>query len=178
MLNKKFLLVLLSGMVLCSYADSNGVAASADDPNQVTVVNRSTIVSSDRTVNNHYSLEVLQTGVVGDNYVRVAVINLDNIPVIVGVSKTNIKNKTFLNILKNAGNKRFGQTVMALNPQIKYRNQDAAITIDQVKTPAVRAYLKSIGYTNDKKVIRRELVFSYQGESMTLTEFMLTNDEE
>lgn len=154
-------------------ATSNYSAANA-------IGNKDSALVPDRTLNQHYSLKILNSGVSDDNYVRVSLVSLDDMVVIAAISETNLRNKTFVNILKNSGTKPITDSVFHLSPVFARKGnfKTANITVADVKNPAIHAYLVSQGYKNNKHLIERTSIFTYRSETMKLIEYILPSVED
>lgn len=151
-----------------SYNDSNAIG------------NKDSATTPDRTLNQHYSLKILNSSVAGNNYVRISSVSLDDMVIIAAISETGLQNKTFVNILKNSGTKPITDSVFRISPVFKHNGKFkiSNITVADIKNPTVHAYLRSLGYKNNKHLVERTSIFTYRSETMKLIEYVLPNVED
>lgn len=142
--------------------------------------NKDSTTVPDRTLNEHYSLKILSTGVSGNNYVRISSVSLDDMVIIAAISETSLNNKTFVNILKNSGTKSIADSVFHLSPVFRRKGnfKISNIIVDEVKNPTVHSYLLGLGYKNSKHLVERTSIFTYRNETMKLVEYLLPSVED
>lgn len=121
---------------------------------------------------NDYRLEVLDHGLNRDKFQRIVVIFVDKIPVMLGLSETEITNTLFMDILQNAGLVPIG--VRLFDPSAGISRTQAQIgrlnTID-INNQVVLRYLANAGVTGD--IHYRQSVFIANEQSMLLKEYIL-----
>jgi chorismate-pyruvate lyase len=119
-----------------------------------------------------YRLEVLEHGVVNDIFQRLVVIFVDKIPVMLGLSETNLANPTFLDILQNAGVTPIGLRLFAPNAGIKRIEPEIGLLDTQTITnQATFQYLANANVAG--MIYFRQSNFVVANEVMTLKEYIL-----
>jgi chorismate-pyruvate lyase len=128
-----------------------------------------------KSLDNNLSVEILKTGVQGDNYVRIIALKLSNTPVIAAISQTNLQNKLFKDIIANADTTPIGTKLFTPNSSIKRRDDMLIrkIKLSSIKNPVVTAYLSKLGYTDNDLIIERYSIFYYQQQTLDLIEYIL-----
>lgn len=176
---KKLFLTILA-MLAVTGCSTTGYDATSNYNDANVIGNKNSDTIPDRTLNQHYSLQILTSGVSEDNYVRVSLVSLNDMVVIAAISETNVKNKTFVNILKNSGTKPILNSVFHLSPVFTRKGnfKITNITVADIKNHAIHAYLVSQGYKNNKHLIERTSIFTYRNETMKLIEYILPSVED
>lgn len=152
------------------------------DNSQISTIinNKKSMTASLKQLNNHFSVSVLFNGLENKQYRRIVAIKLESTPVLVAMSSTSLKNKTFYNILSNSKDSSIGLKLFASNGKIK-RDQNMQITklkIKDIENNGVHNYILSLGYNDDQRTIKRSSIFRHQNESMQLTEYILPSINE
>lgn len=138
--------------------------------------NKSSVVTNDAVITDHYVVQVLKKYVENGNYVRIASVKLDYMPVLIAITKTSMKNTDFVNVLKNNGNVRIGKKIMELSPTITYNNSNSTIKVSSIDNQLVRQYLSKVGYSANKSVVVRSITFTKGNATMNMVEYILPND--
>ncbi|MFN8771235.1 MAG: hypothetical protein ACK5Z5_03775 [Neisseriaceae bacterium] len=165
--------------MLSNCTSTNNKSASQNFTNNTKVLaivnNKNSMTASLRKLNYNFSISILYNGLESEQYKRFVTINLESTPVIVAVSSTSPKNKTFYNILSNSKNNSIGIKLFAAHNKIK-RDPNIIIyktKISDVKSYNLHNYLLSLGYKNDQTIIKRTSIFVHETETMQLTEYIL-----
>ncbi len=162
-------LFLLSFLILCSCSTTNKPTI------EQFVNNPASMTKALKSLDNDLTVKILKTGVQQLNYVRIIALKLSGTPVIVAISQTNLKNKTFKNIIANADVTPIGTKLFAPNSLIKRK---AGMEINQtsiasIKNSTIQNYILGLGYTKDDNIIMRTSQFYYQKEDLDLVEYIL-----
>lgn len=176
---KKTLLGMSVALAIAGCA-STGYDSTSNYRNSDVIGNKDSAISQDRTLDEHYSLKILSSGLSGDNYVRVSSVSLDDLVVIAAISETSLKNKTFVNILKNSGTKPISNSLFNLSPVFNRKGnfKISNIKVESIENDTVHNYLKSLGYKDSKHLIERVSTFTYHNETMKLVEYILPSAED
>lgn len=120
-----------------------------------------------------YNLEILFSDFEGEMFKRAIIIKLDNIPVMVAISKTHISSELFLNILQNAQTTPIGVRLFAPKSGItrglmEVQKIDIAAIDDEIAT----GYINALGMSGE--LYFRTSTFTANGtQTMNLTEYIL-----
>ncbi|AUR52606.1 chorismate--pyruvate lyase family protein [Aquella oligotrophica] len=124
----------------------------------------------------HLSVTLLSEAYHEEYFRRYTILNLDNIPVVVACSQTDIKNQYFHSLLKNASTTPIGKFLFAKDSKVK-RESDMAIelvTINDLQDyPILTANLLSHKYQQSQQFWQRKSLFTYNSESFELIEILL-----
>lgn len=175
-LKKIILMALLSGgLAACSSTGYDNTYSFNDDN---AIGNKNTTTVPDKTLNQHYTLKILKSGVSGDQYVRISSVSLNDMVVIAAVSSTSVHNQMFVDILKKS--KPIADTMYHISPIFKRKGKFKVtnIAVADIPSNTVRSYLFSLGYAKNKHVIERVSVFAYHNETMKLIEYILPSVED
>lgn len=176
---KKTLLAISAALVIAG-CSSTGYDSTSNYHSDDVIGNKNSATIPDRTLNEHYTLKILSSGVSGNNYVRVSSVSLDDLVVIAAISETSLKNKTFVDILKNSGTKPISDSLFHLSPVFTHKDnfKISSIKVENINNDTVRDYLKSLGYKDNKHLVERISTFTYHNESMKLIEYILPSAED
>lgn len=139
------------------------------------VHNPDSMTKSLKAINSDFSVQVLQTGESGSQYIRVSVLKLSGTPVLAAVSQTNSNNKIFVAILSGANKHSIGEVLFSPNSSIK-RSDNMIIKdihLHDISNPVIFKYLISLGYAQNQNIIARQSQFYYNKERMDLIEYIL-----
>lgn len=126
-----------------------------------------------QSLSKNYKLDILHHGRQEDSFWRIVAIYLDNIPVMIGVSSTQVWHHTFLEILENAAHIPIGTRLFKAGAEITRTNMQigeincAAITNNTVTTFLHK--LDGIG----TEIYLRQSDFVHKNETMHLDEYVL-----
>lgn len=119
-----------------------------------------------------YTLDVLFSQVEDGHFKRVVVIKLDQIPVMVALSMTNICNPLFLDILQNSATTPIGVRLFASDSSISRGiMQVTKISLALVFDNTIKQYISTIADINE--IYHRQSVFSHENETLELHEYVL-----
>ena len=119
-----------------------------------------------------YRLEVLDHQVVGNRFQRLVVIFVEKIPVMLGLSETEITNPLFLDILQNAGVRPIGLRLFAPEAEIKRVEPEIGkLNISDITNLDVLDYLAKSCVTGE--IYFRQSNFIHYEQQMTLKEYIL-----
>lgn len=125
------------------------------------------------TLSEVYVLKILDHGINADKFQRIVAIYLENIPVMLGVSSTQLSHTTFLDILQNAAHVPIGTKLFAVDSGISRTNmQVRQIPVDTIANKAVNDFLANLTNLPDQLYFRQS-DFVYENQSMRLDEYVL-----
>lgn len=179
-MNLKKTLLGISVALAITGCSSTGYDSTSNYNGSNVIGNKNSATGPDRTLNEHYSLKILSSGVSGNNYIRVSSVSLDDLVVIAAVSETSLNNKTFVDILKNSGTKPIGNSLFHLSPVFAHKGQfkTSSVKVGDIANNNVHNYLRSLGYKDSKHVVERVSTFTYRNETMKLIEYILPSAED
>ena len=125
-----------------------------------------------KQMSDKYELKILQHGVVGDKFERLVIIYVADLPVMFGLSVTNLSSPTFLNILQNARTVPIGVKLFAAGTAIIRTN----MIIKQIDVALVENYIISKYLQENKisgQIYYRQSDFVNGAETMQLKEYIL-----
>lgn len=166
-------LLIFSG---CSTHNNTRVNSETLKPTLEQVVyNNASMTKTLKTLDNNLSVQILKTGVQGNNYVRITSLKLSDTPVIAAISQTNLKNTMFKDIIANADVTPIGVKLFAPDSKIKRRDdmQITQIKVRAITNPVIRNYLYSLSYTDNDTITQRYSEFYYKYQTMDLIEYIL-----
>jgi len=139
--------------------------------------NKDSMVANDtsETVNGSYIIHVLKVGEEHGNLVRVVAVKLDYMPVLVAVSTTALKNKDFVQVLKNSGGKSISKDLAKLSVKTDY-GKTTTVVFAEIKNQTARDYLAKAGYSAKKHIMSRTVTFTKGNETMTTVQYIIMND--
>ncbi len=121
---------------------------------------------------NDYHLDILDHGICGNKFHRVVLIWVDKIPVMIGLSETELTNLTFVEILQNAGAIPIGVRLFAPNSGITRTEASISqIGTDNIINKSVRNYLTHSNTYGS--IYLRQSNFVTTNEKMMLKEYIL-----
>ena len=121
---------------------------------------------------NDYRLEVLEHGLNGNKFQRIVVIFVDKIPVMLGLSETEITNPLFMDILQNAGLVPIGVRLFDPSAGIsRTQAQVGQLNTANIDNEIVLGYLANSGVTGS--IHYRQSVFIINKQSMLLKEYIM-----
>ena len=127
-----------------------------------------------KTLNENFSIELLQTGNNSTEYRRTIAEKLNNVPVVMASSFTELKNTFFVDLLANSATKSIGETLFAHDSKVKRKQMNNKhITIQEIKNPTIQEYLYKIGYNTQTKIIYRNSIFTFENQNMHIEEYFL-----
>ena len=165
-------LLIFSG---CSTQNTRGSSEQLKPTLEQVVYNNASMTKTLKSLDNNLSVQILKTGVQGNNYVRIIALKLSDTPVIAAISQTNLKNKMFKDIIANADTTPIGVKLFAPDSPIKRRNdmQISQIKISAIPNSVIRSYLYSLNYTESDTITQRYSQFYYQKQTLDLIEYIL-----
>jgi len=124
----------------------------------------------------HLTVTLLSEEYHGQYFRRYTILNLDNTPVVLACSQTDIKNQYFHSLLKNASTTPIGKFLFAKDSRVK-RESDMLIeliTINELLDyPLLTDNLLSHKYQQSQQFWQRKSLFTYNTESFVLIEILL-----
>lgn len=124
----------------------------------------------------HLSVTLLSEAYHGQYFRRYTILNLDNIPVVLACSQTDVKNQYFHALLKNASTTPIGKFLFANNSKVKRESNMGIdlITINDLQDyPILTGNLLSHKYQQSQNFWQRKSLFTYETESFELIEILL-----
>lgn len=165
-------LLIFSG---CSSQNTHVNSGTLKPTLEQVVYNNASMTKTLKSLDNNLSVQILKTGVQGNNYVRIISLKLSDTPVIAAISQTNLKNKMFKDIIANADVTPIGVKLFAPDSKIKRRDdmQITQIKVRAVTNPVIRNYLYSLSYTDNDTITQRYSQFYYKQQTLDLIEYIL-----
>ena len=124
----------------------------------------------------HLSVTLLSEEYYLEYFRRYTILNLDNIPVVLACSQTDIKNKYFHHLLKNASTTPIGKFLFAKDSRVE-RSPDMEIKLIEINElenhPLIIKNLVSHKYQQSQRFWQRKSLFTYETESFELIEILL-----
>lgn len=136
----------------------------------------------------NYKIEVLSSevkemskdssGIHNNNFQRIVVIYLDNIPIMIALSYTNCSCQKFFSILQEADTKPIGEFLFVAHSGIKRAKMKIyQIKIKNIQNNVIRDYILQLPLPNNYAIYERKSRFTYhkdkKTEKMFLIEYML-----
>ncbi len=119
-----------------------------------------------------YKLEILYSDFEGDLFKRIIVIKLDDIPVMIAISETNISDGLFLDILQNAYTTPIGTKLFS--PELGIKRGDMRVirvNIADINDHLISCYIKELGVAGE--LYLRISRFTCKKQTMELKEYIL-----
>ena len=136
--------------------------------------NYAATTDSFKLISKEYKLEVLESGIIDNKFKRLVLIHVANMPVMFGLSATNLHNHHFLHILKNAHTTPIGSVLFAPESNIRrYKMQVESIDITSITNTIIKQYMTDNAITSN--IYYRYSDFVFQQERMHLQEYILPN---
>lgn len=119
-----------------------------------------------------YKLEILFSGFDKNLFKRTIVIKLDDIPVMLAVSETQVSNDLFLDILQNAHHTPIG--VKLFSPELAIKRGEMQVTqinVEMIDDLIVANYIKALNIS--ERLFYRTSIFTSNMQIMELKEYIL-----
>ena len=164
-------------MQLISCATTNNVKPVPNTRLDEIINNPKSMTSSLKTLDNHFSVNLLYTGIESGYYKRFVDLKLENTTVIVASSSTKLTNTTFLDILSQSKGNSIGLMLFSPTSKIKRLPNMSIrhIQIQQINSLILYNHLIKLGYKPTQEIISRASTFYYKNETMMLIEYILTS---
>lgn len=119
------------------------------------------------------SVSLLHEGIEDNYFRRYTVLNLNQLPVVIACSSTDLNNPFFTTLLQNANTTPIGKFLFASQSQvIRSQIEIELITAEQISLPHLKDFVQR-KYQPSQPLWQRLSVFNYQQETMQLCEVML-----
>ncbi len=119
--------------------------------------------------------QVLRSGVEGNYYVSVTLVKVQEMPILIGVSKTKLSNKVFKKAISDTSDIPVYDRLLASNPSIKFRENVEVnpIKVNAITDSTVKNCLHHLGYTDEDIIMKRQVQLYDKNQELDHIQYIL-----